>query len=367
MNVKHFLMLGIVFYLFVELSTTQAQGLSVYQDYLNKVYLFDNGTVKQIDHLPLNSYKIGNNSVAFEDNSGNFKIYQHNYVFSASNFVSEYFVSDNLITFRLNSQLKVFDNKQNKNLTTNLGAFACNDDIIVFFDKQERILKAYFNEELYDLADAIAADDISDFTVGEDIAVFKNTEGYYDIFYYGEIIQLLFHERTKSFKAGRGIVAFVEEPMNSFQVFFQGDFLELDTFEPKSYKTGDNMVAYVDNNEYLMCFYNGENITVSFDAPTFYEVHDDLIVFNVQNYFKIFSRGNIYTLESYIPEKYLFNNNILAYIDEHGYLKVFENGSLNTISYEQIKDFEIHGDVVNYTYGVQSQSLYYKGKTYKNN
>ncbi len=366
MNVKYSIILVLVMLITLVLQSN-SQGLSVYQDYLNKVYIFDNGTTKQIDHLPLNSFKIGNNAIAYEDNAGNFKIYQNNYVFSVSSFVSEYYTSDNLISFRLNSQLKVFDNQQNKSLTTNVGAFACSDDIIVFFEKQERILKAYFNGNLYELADAIAADDISDFVVGEDIAVFKNPEGYYDIFYYGEIIQLLFHERTKSFKTGRGIVAFIEEPMNNFQVFYQGEFFELDTFEPKSYKTGDNMVAYVDNNGYLMCYYYGEKITISFDVPIFYEVHDDLIIFNVQNYFKVFSGGNVFTLESYIPEKYLFNNNILAYIDEHGYLKVFEDGKVNTVSYELIKDFEIHGDVVNFKYGVQSQSMYYKGKTYTNN
>lgn len=348
-------------------TSSKAQNLSLYTDYLDKVYVFDNGVTKQIEHLPIKSYQIGNNTIAYEDNSGNFKVYYDNYTFTLSGFVSEYFNTDNLVIYRLNTQLKVFDKGQNISLTTSVGAFAGNDDLVIFFDNQEQKLKAYYEGKVYELDDALAADEMNDFIAGEDVIIYKDTEGYYNIFYDGKIIQLLYGERTKSFKSGRGILAFVEDPMNNFQVFYNEEFIELDGFEPQSYQTGDYMVAYVDANYYLKVFYRGEDITISFDMPGFYKTVDELILFSVQNYFKVFWQGHVYTLESYIPNKYVANNNIIAYIDEHGYLKVFEQGKASVVSYEQIKDFEINGSAVNYSFGVHSQNIYFEGETFTNN
>jgi hypothetical protein len=345
----------------------QGQNLSLYNDYLNKVYVFDNGTSKQIEHLPLNSYQIGNNAIAYEDNAGNFKIYQDNYVFSINGFVSEYFVSDNLIPYRLNTQLKVFDNGQNISLTTTVGAFSGSDEIIIFYDKLEQKLKAYYNSEIYELDDGLASEELDTFISGEDIVVYRDYKGYFNIFFDGEIIQLLYAERVKEVKAGRGIVAFIEDPINNFQIFYRGEFLEVDPFEPKSFQVGDDIAAYVDNNEHLIAFYGGDIITLAFDLPQFYEVNDELVIFSIQNYFKVFWRGNVYTLESYVPNNYLANNGIVAYVDEHGYLKVFTQGKTQTVSYEQIKDFEINGNTVNYKFGVKSQNIYLNGQTFTNN
>ncbi|NLA23894.1 MAG: hypothetical protein GX879_02905, partial [Bacteroidales bacterium] len=68
----------------------KAQNLSIYSDYLDRVYVFDNGQTKQIEHLPIKSYKIGDNAIAYEDNTGNFKVYQNNYLHKISSFVNEY-------------------------------------------------------------------------------------------------------------------------------------------------------------------------------------------------------------------------------------------------------------------------------------
>jgi hypothetical protein len=171
---------------------------------------------------------------------------------------------------------------------------------------------------------------------------------------------------VKSICAGRDIVVFVEEPVNNFQAFYFGDLINLEDFEPVSFKTGDGFVAYVDANNYLKVFYNFKNEIISFDVPVFYETTDELMVFGVQNYFKVWYNEQVFTLESYIPEDYKMNNNVLAYIDQLGNLKFFNGEKVETISYEKVTGFEIHGSMVKYTFGVNSENLYFNGKTYKN-
>ncbi|MDD3740862.1 MAG: hypothetical protein PHH30_06440 [Bacteroidales bacterium] len=346
--------------------SVQSQDISFFNDYLNNVEIFSAGDTKQIEHLPLKSYSVGNNMLAYEDNSGNLKIYYNHYLHQISSFTSSYKTSDNLAAIKMNTQLKVFDDGSIKSLTINLTDYFLGDDILVWFDDYEKRLKAYYNKEIYDLDDALATGTMNEVTIGENIVAFVDSQGYLNVFYDGNIERICFSERVKSISAGRDIIVFVEEPVNNFQAFYFGDLIDLEGFEPVSFKTGDQFVAYVDVNNYLKVFYDFSTETVSFDVPDFYETNDELMVFSVQNYFKIWHKGKIFTLESYIPQDYKMNNNVLAYIDQLGNLKFFNGETVETISYEKVTSFEIHGSIVKYSFGVNSEHIYYQGKTYKN-
>lgn len=227
-------------------------------------------------------------------------------------------------------------------------------------------LKAYYEKEIYELDDALGTGTMNGVFMGENIVAFVDSHGYLGVFYEGEIENLGYYDRIKSLKVGRDIIAFVEEPLNNFQVYYFGDVSDLESFEPKSYKVGDAFVAYVDANDYLKVFYNYKHETISFDKPNFYEVADEVMVFGLQNYFKVWYKGKVFTLDSHIPQDYKMNNNIVVWIDPLGNLKLFDGEKVETISYETIDEFEIHGSCVKYKFGVNSENIYSNGKTYKN-
>lgn len=344
--------------------TMNAQDLAIYNDYLNKVQLFDGGKFQELEHLPLESYQIGNTVLAYESNASTFKVYHNHYVFSVSDFVTDYTATDQLIGFNLNNQLKVFDEGDVKTLALHAGEYKVGDELIAFVDNQKYVFNVYYDKEIIQLDDVLASKDSTEFEVGENTLVYKDTQGYLHIFYHGEQYELLYADRTKSYKAGRDIVAFVETPIDNFQAFWHGEFYQLEDFEPQSYQTGDGFVAYIDSNDYLKIFDGNETETVSFDAPDEYHVTDELLVFTVQNYFKVRWNGKTYTLESHIPESFKMDHNVLAYIDEQGYLKVFDRGTKKTLSFESINEYNCHGNTVYYNYGVNSNDIYYNGEIY---
>ena len=344
----------------------ESQNLAILSDYLNRVLIFDNGEMKQVEHLPIRSYQTGNNSIAYEDNLGSLKIYHNNYTFNASNFVSEYRVTNNLIAFRLNRQLKVFDNGNIKTMGVSVPYWEVNDDVLVWFDDLDRKLNVYYGHKVFELDDALASDDLKDFQTGKNTVVFTDSRNNVNIFYQGEIFEVFYKDRAKSIKAGQDIVAFVEEPMNNFQIFYKGDFYEVEPFEPISYQVADGILAYVDNSNYLKVFYNYKFSTISMHSPNFYHAVDKLIVYGVQNYFKVYYDGKEYTLENFIPNQYLVKNNVVVYTDQHGNLKYFKEGKTEVISYEHLTGFELQGSCVKYSFGVRSENIYSKGKTYRN-
>jgi len=132
-----------------------SQDISFVNDYLKTVEIFNDGKMKQIEHLPFKSYIVTNNCLTYVDNAGNLKIYHNNYVHSASNFISDYRATDNLIAFRMNTQLKVFDNGSIKNLSLNITDYFVGDDVIVWFDDIAKRLQVYYDKETYDI-DAVS-------------------------------------------------------------------------------------------------------------------------------------------------------------------------------------------------------------------
>lgn len=362
----NYTLLSSIFFVLINSSNIKSQNISFFNDYLDNIEIFDDGSIKQIEHLPLKSYKVSNQALVYEDNAGNFKIYHNHYLHNISNFITDYSVSDNLIGFNMNTQLKVFDEGSHKNLSINTKEYFVTDDIIVWYDDFEKLLKAYYNKKVFELDDALATDSMNLVLLGENTAVFVDSKNYMNVFYDEYIEQLCFADRVKSVATGRDIVAFVEEPINNFQVYYFGEFIEIESFEPISYKTGDRFVAYIDANNYLKVFTNYQTQTISFDKPDFYEVVDELMVFSVQNYFKVYFNGKVFTLESYVPTDYKLNNNVLAYLDQMGNLKFFDGEKTTTISYETITDFEIHGSLIKYKFGVNSENIYYNNKIFKN-
>ncbi|MGC9331151.1 MAG: hypothetical protein ACP5DZ_04650 [Bacteroidales bacterium] len=342
-----------------------SQDMAIYTDYLNKVQLFDGGEFKELEHLPLKSYQIGNECLGYEDNSENFKIYYNHYTFKINSFVSNYIVTDHLVAYNLNNQLKVFDRGDNITLSVYTDLYAAGDELVAFFDKQYKIFKVYYNGEIIELDDALAGDEITEYTIGENSMVYLDSRDYYNIFYQGKVIEMMYKDRAKSYKAGRDVVAFVESPVDNFHVFYKGSFMELESFEPKAYKIGDGFVAYIDSNDYLKVYDgNGEVVTVSFDAPAMFEVEDELLIYTVQNYFKVYWNGQSYTLDSYIPDNYVYDGSVIAWENEQGNLNIFDRGQTAIISYEKLTSLSCHGATVSFSYGVKSHDIYWNGNVY---
>ncbi len=343
-----------------------AQGISFYNDYLGNIWVFDGNNTKQIDHQPAKEYGVGNNSFVYVDNSGGLKIYHNNYLHNASSFVSDYVVTDNLISFTMNTQLKVFDDGNFHTLCASMAKYWASDDVVVWYDDMQHLLMAYWNGNKYTLDDVLSAEAPSFVKVGKNIAVFIDVNGNLNAFYLGEIEQIIYGKNLGNVEVGRDIVAFVDASTGSFNAFYMNEFVALEDFVPTSFKCGDKMIAYVDASSYLKVFEGFQTRTISFDEPDFYEITDGIMVFGVQNYFKAYVNGKVYTLESFIPEKYQINNHSVAYLDQMGNLKYFDGTKTETISYEKVTDFELTGDAVRYAFGVKSESVYYEGKTYKN-
>lgn len=341
-----------------------SQPLAAFHDYRNYFMVFDNGQTVQLEHLPVQSYQVGKNCMAYVDNSGVFKVYHNGDSHILTEIlISQYYVTRNLIAYFLHNQLYVYDQGKIYLLSSNVSKFTVGDSLVSFYNENKKAFYAYYNGDVSEIEGSLVGSPITNFKAGNNtFAYFNDNSKYFKVFYHGNLYDVLQTYESVRFEAGTNLVAFVDEAMGSFHVFYKGEVFDLEDFQPKSFKVGDDVLAYVNNLGEFKAFSSGELYSISSFEPDLYDVKDSLVVFSEQDYFKVFFKDETYELESYMPENFQIQESTIAYISINGWLKAFIDGELVTVTKDLIKMFSVSYDLISVNTTVNTVKVYYKGE-----
>lgn len=342
---------------------TYSQTLSAYTDYRQYFYVFDDGHSQMLEYLPVQSYRVGGACLAYMDNRGVFKIFFKNNKITLEKYrVTNYFSTNNLLVYTLESQLIVFDRGKRLTLVYNPGLYAFGDSIVAFYDEASSYLKVYYDGEIREVEAGLSGRPMKSMVVGDNLFAYVDQADYFKICYRGKLIEESY--RPNNYKVGGNTVAYITEAELEFKIFYKGATHDVENFEPQSYRAGEDMVAYVDETGSFKVFYKGEIIELSTFEPEFYYIKANMLVYSESDFLKVFTDGKSHTLVNYIPEKYYVHRNVVAFIDEQDQLVGFYKGVLETISYEKLNNIEIFGNAVSFEIGIHTNKTYYKGVVY---
>ncbi len=324
-----------------------AQNLNAYSDYRDYFFVFDNGASKQLEHLPVQSYKVGWNIMAYVDNVGTLKAYYRGEKITLEKaWIGTYDVTDQLIVFKNGSILRVFDNGKIYDLSFNAGAYLYGDNIVAFLDENFLMLKAYSGGKITELEN-IALGDVQGFKCGENTIGLITYNSKFRIFYNGQIADVDDYIPV-SYECGKDAVAYVDASSGMFKGFINGKSFKLDDFEPLSYKVADSMIAFVSRDGYFKIVTGKTVREVESYAPDFYEADDRVVAYGRNNFFHAYVNGKSYELENYIPSEYKIDGDKIAWLDNTKKIKWLADGNIETVTYEGSKEFEVHGNTVNF-------------------
>ena len=341
--------------------TSSAQDITAYTDNKGNLQVFDKGFYRQLEYLPVTSYKIGGNSIAYIDHKNDFKIYYDGQtipLLNAADFF--YYVTNNLTVFRVGKVLYVFDKGEKKTLCYYSSMIAANDSIVSYFDESQSTLNVYYNGAIAKTEDAFIARPKA-IKTGANLVAWINQSNYFNVFYRGRLIELD-NIAPVQFEAGRDIVAYVDDYEQKFRLFYKGDTAIVESFVPDSFKVGFGIMSYVDNLGNFYIFYNGATSKILSDRPDFFIVKGNVVVYSYNNTFNIFYEDKSYTLQNATPTEFEVGNEGIAWIDPSRRLMLFHKGKTYTVSYEIVNKFNINGDVLKYEVGVNTVNVFYNGK-----
>ena len=341
----------------------QSQNLSAYLDYKNYFQAFDNGEFRQIEYLPVKSFKIGGAGIAYIDNSNEFIIYADQQKFEQTNaYELSYFTTEYYIAYKVGRVLSVFEKQQSQILSYNCSLYSLNDSVLGFFDESNYNLSVYYKGSVITLENSLVAPP-------KNIKTGSNTLGYVDqfnffkIFYHGKTF-VIDNIKPVTFECGRDLVAYIDDYRHQFHLFYKGDTATVEIFLPDSFKVGYGIVAYVDYLGNFRVFDQGATKRLLSYRPAFFKVKGNTIVFESNNNFLMYYNGKVYTLENYIPKDYQMTNDGIAYIDINGRLKLFLKGKEQIVSYEIINQYSLYGNVLTYSVGTNTTKFFWNEKNY---
>jgi hypothetical protein len=342
-----------------------SQEVTAYADYRGNLQVFDRGLYRQIEYLPVKSYKIGGNSIAYVDNKNDFKIYYDGQTIQLVNAADfSYRVTNNITEFRVGAVLYAFEKGEKKTLCyyTDTNYISVNDSVLAYFDDSKSSLNIYYNGRIAGAEDAFLSPPKS-IKTGANVVAWVNQSGYFNVFYHGEA-KTLDNITPISYAAGRDIVAYIDGYEQRFRLFYKGDTAMVEPFVPDSFKVGFGIMGYVDNTGNFRIFYNGSTRKALSDRPDFFYVKGNVIVYAFNNSFNVFYNGKVTTLQNATPRDFQIGNDGVAWLDDSGRLQLFLKGNVYTVSYEVINKYFLNGSVLKYDYGNNSTGIFYDGKNY---
>jgi hypothetical protein len=354
---------------FFNLVEAYSQQLAAFSDYRRHFMIFDNGQIKELDHLPAQSFRAGANCVAYVTNSGRFNVYYNRNVFTLSdNFVSKYFVSSNLMTYFVYDQMFVFDSGVTHLLSGKVKSYAIGDSILAFFNENTHSSHVYYKGEILTIERSLTGSPILEFKAGDNLIAYYNTNTkYLKAFYNGRLWNILKSSAMVPFAPGRNMLAYIDKSRNSFHVFNNGNSFQLEDYQPKSFQAGDDLVAYIDHLGEFKVFYQKKIITLSSFEPDFYDVKDSLVIFAELGYLKVFYKGEIVEFGNYVPTEYQAKENMLVFIGPNGWLKAFCNGKFIKVTSDFINSYSLNYNNILINTTLNKIKVYSNGKIHETN
>ncbi len=343
--------------------TAMGQPLTTLINYRGALVVFEKGAFRQIDHLtPVAIYE-GGNSLAYVAHDNSLQLYYNQKTYAINDSPPDsIFNGDYLLSYLSYKQLKVFDTRKVKTISGWVSKFWPTDSLVAFEDNYTGKLMVYQNLRQTILEESIFAGAIKNLQVAVNIIAYTNSSNQLTIFYHDSIYRLDFVYGDNIYAAGQNTLAYVKSGERSFELFYKGATYQLEALEPRTFKAGRDLVAYVTTAGEFKAFCNGSIFKLSSYEPAKFEVKDSVIYFSdAQNYFHVFMGGQTYTLENFVPDIIKASFSTVAYLDQQGRLKVFSNGLSKIVSYEQIKKFEVTRNLVKYHTGLNDVSFYYLG------
>lgn len=366
----------IFFFFFVGCTLSDAQNMLGYITPQDDFYAYDEGKLIHLEHQVIRNQQAASGSIAYVTGTGDLKYYSNHEIrkLDISN-PSFYFNTDYYLYYSTGGNFSIYNGKEKKflgNIQNQLYGFG--DSIAAVHDFSD-----YFYVYSDDRFIEIEQNPVKKIVAGDNLIAYVNHIDQFKIFYDYQKYDVDDYPPLKM-ESGANTVAFIDS-YHYLKVFYRGKLFELynvpeiicletpatpQTVDLPDYcdadmmyevetglelfKTGDDIVAYLDDMGKFNVFYKGNIIQLEQQPPLYYEVVDNVIYYaDNNNYFKVFMNGELSVVETFIPTEIKADKNVVVYKDLNKRLKAFYNGKSIEVSTSIAIDFELNNTLIMYS------------------
>ena len=355
------------FLLLIILKSFGQDGLGYFYDFNNHFYVFDKGNAIQLESNRVDSIKVGNDYLAYIDKQSNLKVYSNGETKVIEESVPRILVATaNALVYKMEQRLMIYQNGKKTQLASWADRFFAGDSIVTWQASPSLDIMAYENAEIKTIEVAISTKVIKGGRAGKNIFAYSDLNNNFKIYYKGQVIETQAAD-IRNYKCGRDIVAYIDRFNSTFNVFDKGNIETISTRLPQNYSVSENMISYLDADNNFMVYFNGESIKIESFEPNFYQAKNNVIVYYNNPELKLFYEGKVYTLEKITEQKNIvIGVSSALYMDNAGRAKYFYKGKVvENFLIEKPLKIDLYRDLPVLTYGNNTVGFLYNGKLYE--
>lgn len=350
-----------VFLVFMFSPIINAQHLSAFVDPQEAFHVFDDGAIRKIEFLPVKSYQVGHQYVAYVDNSGRFKIYFNGLIKDLyETEPAHYFATDYLLVYESNHILKVLEQGYPKTIATQVNRQYLVSDSLVAFKNDIGIFEIYLAGKTFELegmwpkAIKIAGNQCAYISHLGELKLFKNGKAV--------VVETV---APFDFKIGNNMLAYIDV-MGQLVAYHNNTYYELMPYIPEYFNVGSDMVVYIDGLEACRVFYKGKDLELLPYPPVHLRIEDEIVYFeDERGYSYVFFEGEVIQISAHPIEHFKIHRGIFAFTDLDGRLHALIKGELFDVSTGIVEArFRIDGEVIRYIENTNQVKFYYTGNTF---
>lgn len=356
---------------FVIAATAFAQeGVGYYYDYYDHLYVFDHGNTIQVESNKVDSLMGGDDYMAYIDQRSDLRVYYDGYVNTLEEEVPSVMIATahNLV-YKMQNRLMIVEKGVKKKLDNWVGDFSVGDSIIVWQSQPSLDIMAYQNGEIKTIEAAVALKVINSQKTGKSLFAYSDLNNEFKIYDQGQIFDTK-SSNIRSFKCGRGVVAYIDRFNNAFNIYSNGSINTVATQMPQKYFVTEDMVSYLDYESNFMIYYNNVATKIESFEPQLYQAKENVLLFFYQPEMRIVYGGAVYTLEKFFDvdraAQVILGINSALYIDNSMRAKYFYKGqTFENFLIEKPQGFRLFRDLPRFKYGNHTIGFFYNGKLYE--
>ncbi len=358
--IKNFILLSL---LLIVTYGSMAQEVFPYLDNRDYFKSFHEGRSTQLDHLKPIDVKFSEHIIAFIDNKSDLIIFDGVKTEKLSGLANDYKIGLNLVAWNTGPVVYVWDDGFKQILTHFGRGYAVSDSLVVFEDIRDNAVRVYYNGQIHDLYYSVS-DIYLPQHIGSNTVAFQGNGNVNYAFISGEIVEIGVFNEYIHYAPGGNLIAFNDPFNQSFAVVFKDEVVDVEPTMVQSYKTGYDMIVYLDRNNNLKGYIDGELVTLSSYASS-YEVFRDMVVWIENGVLYTFNKGRRYEIANYVPEEYKIREGIVAFRNLNGGVSVFHNNEVEIVSNLTGAPFEVNGNTVKVTVHRGNYIFFKNGYSYQ--
>jgi len=344
------------------LTFVYAQNITAFSDANRKLYMFNNGFITQVEFQQTKDLQIGNHYIAYGNLRNDYFVIWKGVKHKIAQGQTYFYETDNILVSTFTSILKVVDQGKIKNLTSYYMNFGYGDSIVVFQDRIGGNLKYYYQDTIVEFAQVIGDYRFTPNQVGNNVFAYGDVAGNYFAFSNHKFYPIMSSNIEPVFSAGLDVIAYNHPIENTFNVFKNGEIIELDEQEALAYKAGDNFVYFKDQAEGEYVWYNDEVFDLGYELENM-QIFDSIITYNNSNYLNIWFKGDTYSIyNTNNLSNYQVDGGIVAFLNNRGGVSAFVRGKEIVVTNQKVQDFWLNGNTITLQYSSSSFAIWWNGK-----